>query len=210
MKVYYHPLSFPSLGPLFTAEAAGADYESQVVNLVEREHKTPGYLTVNPFGRLPGLADGDFSMGESEAIMRYIARKSGSALYPGDIQGQAKVDQWMNFVNHHIRSPMGRVQFNRVIAKFFNAEPDESSLQTGLQFLENNLPVVAETLTSQPFLCGDDMTLADIALVAALEPAEMCGFDLAPYSAIKAWRETRKSESFYTNIHTHFGAEMGM
>lgn len=210
MKLYYHPLSFPALSILFAAEAVGANYEAQVINLQEGEHKKPDYLAVNPYGRVPAMSDGDFNLSESEAIMRYIARKSESDLYPGDLQSQAKVDQWMDYVNHHVRSPIARVQFNRVVAKLMGAETDEKSIETGLQFLANNLPVIEETLTAQPFLCGDKMTLADIALVAALEPADMCGFDLSPYPTIKAWRAARMGERFYTNVHSHFGAELGM
>lgn len=210
MKIYYHPLSFPSLSPVLAAEAMGADYEKVVVNLQEGEQKSPEYLAINPYGRVPAMTDGDFKMSESEAIMRYIARREKSDLYPDDLQAQAKVDQWMDYVNHHVRSPIARVQFNRVVAKLMGAETDEASVQTGLKFLENNLPVVEETLKAQPFLCGDTMTLADVALVAALEPADMCGFDLSPYPAIKAWRAARMGERFYTNVHSHFGAELGM
>lgn len=210
MKLYYHPLSFPALSILFAAEATGADYETQVINLQEGEQKSEAYLAINPYGRVPALSDGDFTMAESEAIMRYIARKTGSYLYPTDIQAQAKVDQWMDYVVQHVRTPVARVQFNRVVAKLIGAEVDESSLQTGLTFLENNLPIVEQTLTEQPFLCGDKMSLADIALVAALEPVDIASIDLSPYPALKAWRETRRGESFYTNIHSHFGEEMGL
>jgi len=209
MKLYYHPLSFPALSILFAAEAAGTEYETHVVNLQEGEQKSPEYLAINPYGRVPAMVDGDFNLSESEAIMRYIARKSGSDIYPDDLQGQAKVDQWMDYVNHHVRAPIARVQFNRVVAKLMGAEVDESSVQTGLKFLANNLPVVEETLKAQAFLCGgDSMTLADVALVAALEPADMCGFDLSPYPTLKAWRAARMGEPFYTNVHSHFGAEL--
>lgn len=210
MKLYYHPLSFPALGTIFTAEAAGVDYESQMVNLQKGEHKAPEYLAINPYGRVPALSDGDFTLSESVAIMRYIARKSGSGLYPDDIEGQAKVDQWTDFAIHHVRSPVGRVQYNRVIAKFFGAEKDEKSIEVGLKMLENNLPVIEARLSEQPFLCGEKMTIADIALLSALEPVDMCGVDLSPYPRIAAWREARKSEEFYTNVHSHFGAELGM
>ena len=65
MKLYYHPLSFPALGTIFTAEAAGVDYESQMVNLQKGEHKAPEYLAINPYGRVPALSDGDFTLSES-------------------------------------------------------------------------------------------------------------------------------------------------
>ena len=210
LKLYYHPLSFPALGTLFTAEAAGMEYESHIVDLQKGEHKTPDFLSINPMGRVPAMVDGDFKLSESVAIMRYIGRKSGSGLYPKGIEAQAEVDQWTDFSIHHVRSAMGRVQFNRVVAKFFGAEPDEKSLEAGLNFLATNLPFIEERLSKQPFLCGDSMTIADTALLSALEPADMCGFDLSPYPTIKAWRETRMSETFYTNVHSHFGAELGM
>lgn len=210
MKLYYHPISFPALGILFAAEAANVEYESQVVDLQAGEQKTPEFLEINPCGRVPALKDGSFTLSESAAIMRYIARKTGSDIYPDTIEAQAKVDQWMDFTNHHIRAPMARVQFNRVVAKFKGAKSDEKSIEVGLTFLGNNLPVIETVLSEQPFLSGDKMTIADIALVAALEPAEMCGFDLSPYPTIKSWREARKTEIFYTNIHSHFGAEMGL
>ena len=210
IKIYYHPISFPSLSPVFAAEAMGIDYEKEVVDLQKGANKTPEYLAINPYGRVPAMSDGDYNMAESASIMRYMARKSGSDFYPDDIQAQGEIDQWMDFVNHHIRSAVARVQFNRMVAPLVGAEVDEASIQTGLKFLEGNLPVVENRLSEQDFLCGDKMTLADISLVAALEPENTARLDLSPYPKLSAWLKARRSESFYTNIHSHFGAEMGV
>lgn len=210
LKIYYHPLSFPSLGPVFTAEATGLFYEKTVVDLMTKQHKTADYLAISPYGKIPGLTDGDFKMAESAAIMRYIARREKSELYPSDSKRQAKIDQWMDSVNHHIRGPVGQVQFNRVVAPLMGANVDEGSIKTGLKLLENNLPLIETQLSETPFLCGEAMSLADIALLAALEPVKMAKIDMTPYPALSAWLEVRRAETFYTNIHTHFGAEMGM
>ncbi len=209
LNIYYHPMSFPSLGPVFTAEAIGASYNKTVVDLLNQEQKSPEYLAISPYGKVPALTDGDFKMAESAAIMRYMARREKSDIYPSDIKAQAEIDQWMDYVNHHIRSAVGRVQFNRVVAPMMGVRADETSIKVGLKFLENNLPVLEARLSDAAFLCGDALTLADLALVAALEPVKMAKIDMTPYPTLTAWLTARRGETFYTNIHTHFGAEMG-
>lgn len=210
LKIYYHPLSFPSFGPIFTAEMIGVTYEKDVVDLQSGQNKTEEYKFISPSGKVPALVDGDFKMNESAAMMRYIARREKSDLYPADIQAQAKVDQWIDYINHHIRSPVGRVQFNRVVAPLMGADVDESSIKLGLHFLGNNLPLIENCLSETSFLCGDKMSLADIALVAALEPINTAKIDLSSYPVLTEWLKARQSETFYTNVHTHFGAELGL
>jgi len=132
-EIYYHPLSFPSLAPVFTAEAAGINYTTNLVDLSKGEHKSEEYLAINPYGKVPAMKDGNFAMSESAAIMRYIAR-------------------------HHIRANIAKVHFNRSLAPLFGAEPDQKSLDDGLRYLEGNLPAIEQCLSGSPFLCGDAMT----------------------------------------------------
>jgi len=209
-EIYYHPLSFPSLGPVFMAEAAGIDYTTKLVDLQTGEQSSPEYLAINPYGKVPALKDGDFKMAESAAIMRYLARANNSELYPSEPKAQATCDQWMDFVNHHIRTNVGKVHFNRTLAAMLGAEVDEKSLADGVKFLGNNFPVIEQTLSQQAYLCGDKMTIADLALVAALEPSDMSKIDMSEYPALTKWLGERRSEAFYTNVHSHYGAELGM
>ncbi len=208
LKIYFHPLSFPSLMPIFTAEAAGKPYEKIMVDFASRQHKSPDYLKINPFGRIPAMSDGEFNLSESLAISRYIAR--GSSLYPDDAKAQGLIDQWADFSVHHIRVNIGRVQFNRVVAPMMGVKVDESSIALGLKLLHDNLPFVESRLSEVPFLCGDTLTLADLSLLAALEPEATAKVDLSPYPKLQAWLAAKRSETFYTNVHSHFGAELGM
>lgn len=210
LTIYYHPISFPSLTVLFAAEAIGLSYERKVVDLQSGEQRSDAYKAINPFSRVPAISDGDFTLSETSAIIRYLARKQKSSLYPADFGAQAKVDQWSEFVVHHIRMPVGRVQFNRVVAPMIGQEADEKSLQFGLHMLEANLPLIEQRLSENAFLCGDKMSLADVCLVGALEPVKMAKIDITAFPILGKWLDARRSESFYTNVHTHFGAEMGM
>jgi len=208
--IYYHPLSFPALAPIFGAEAMKIQYDKKIVDLKNGEQKSDDYLAINPYGKVPALVEGDFKLAEGTAILRYLARREASPLYGTDLQAQAVIDQWMDFIVHHIRVNVARIQFNRVLAPMFGREADQSSIDLGLEFLEQNMPHIEKQLSENNFLCGEDMTLADIVLLASLEPVEMAKIDVSAYPAMQAWLTSMREESFYTNVHSHFGAELGL
>lgn len=210
LEIYFHPLSPPAITVLLAAEAMGLSYEKNMVNLQSGEQRSDAYKKINPYSRVPAFKDGDFCLSESSAMLRYMARKDGSALYPENTQEAATVDQWMDFCVHHVRNPVARVQFNRIIAPMIGQEVDEKSLQFGLHLLDNDLPIIEDRLSNNAYLCGEKMSLADIVLVGSLDPTTMCKIDLSKYETLSAWLAERRAESFYTNVHTHFGAEIGM
>lgn len=48
---------------------------SHRVNVPKLEHKSPDYLKINPLGLIPAIKDGDFVLGESNAILTYLCEK---------------------------------------------------------------------------------------------------------------------------------------
>lgn len=208
LKLYGHFFSFPSNQARLTASAAGIDFEYVHVDLTKGEQKLPNYLSVNPFGKVPALDDDGYRLGESSAISRYLACKAGCALYPDDIRERGVIDQWMDFSCHHIRANVGKVMFNKFFAPVMGADVDEKSMAEGEANLEAMLPAVEARLAERAYLAGDVLTIADTAMIAALEPAEMMGFDLSSYSAIQKWRNAIMATGWYKNIHERYGAEM--
>ena len=210
LKLYVHPLSTPALGAELTAHAVGAKFEKNVVDLQNGEQQTDAYKAINKAGKVPALVDGDYCLSESLTIQRYLARRQGSDLFPSDLKGQANVEQWMDFSAHHVRSPMSRVQFNRLIAPMLGQESDEESIKLSLHFLDQSLPIIDQKLSEFEFVCGDTLSLGDITLLASLEPCELLKIDLEKYSYITRWRQALRERDFYQNVHTHFGAELGL
>lgn len=210
IKIHVNPLSTPALTVMLGASAIGAEYETHIVDMMAGAHKTPEYLKVNPAGKVPALSDGDFNLFESAAIIRYMARKAKSELYPVEYKSRALVDQWMDYIAHHVRSPFSRIQFNRMFAKLFGQEPDEESVQFGLKLLTGSLPILDAQIAMHGYVAGDEMSLADIMLLAALDPSEAVKLDLSPYPNMTAWRDKLRGQDFYTDVHSHFGVEMGM
>lgn len=210
MKLYVHPLSTPALGAELAARAMNIDFEKKIVDLASGEQRSPAYLSINPRGKVPALDDDGFMLAESTAIMRYLARKEKSELYPSSLQGRAQVEQWMDFAAQHIRAPFARIQFNRLIAPMLGQAPDEASIKVGEHLLAESLPIAEAKLADSDYVCGPDMTLADLILLSALDPAEALSVDLTPYPNIEKWRKNLRAQTFYTDIHTHFGAELGL
>lgn len=203
LTIYGFDFSSPANKVRFAANAMGLQYEYKRVNLFAGEQKSPEFLKVNPTGRVPAIDDHGFKMFESAAIIKYLADKNNSSLYPKDIQKRAMVDEWIDFSNIHVATALQRVTFNRVMYNMLKVEKDERSLNDGIRFLGQYLPLLEKQLKENKFLAGNEMTLADINLLAVLDPAELSSVDLSAYPAIVNWRQGLRAQSFYTKCHNN-------
>jgi len=209
LNIYGHFLSMPTNKVRLCVSYLGLPHDYHHVDLQKGEHQTPEYLAINPAGRVPAIDDDGFLLSQSDAICKYMCGLSGpSSFYPDDIHKQAKINQWIDFTTQHVLAAMGRVFFNRVVAKLLGQEPDEASVKTGMDMLARDLPMFEAKLARHDFVIGEKITLADITLAAALEPSEMCGVDLTPYKAITKWRAAIMEREFYKRVHARFAAEM--
>jgi glutathione S-transferase len=201
LTIYGFDFSSPANKVRFAANAMGLQYEYKQVNLMAGEQKSPEFLKLNPTGRVPAIDDNGFRVFESAVIIKYLADKNNSSLYPKDLQKRTIVDQWIDFANLHVATALARITFNRVMYKFLNVEKDERSLGDGIKFLGQFLPVIEKQLKENKYLAGNDMSLADINLLAVLDPVELSSVDLSAYPSIINWRKNLRTQSFYTKCH---------
>jgi glutathione S-transferase len=103
-----------------------------------------------------------------------------------------------------VGNAIGKVLFNRVLAPTFGMPVDEQSMTDGIMFLNKHLPVAEAQIARHGNLAGEDFSLADIMLLATIDPAEVAGIDLTPYPNLVAWRNALKKEAFYTACHTDY------
>jgi glutathione S-transferase len=97
LKLFYSPGAC-SLAPHIALEEAGAAFEPVLTSLAAGAQKTPEYLALNPKGRVPALADGDFVLTENPAVLRYIALKFPQArLWPEDAYEDARCTEWLGW-----------------------------------------------------------------------------------------------------------------
>ncbi len=79
MKLYHSPLSGHSHRARLFLALLGVDYEAVEVDLANGVHKAPAFLQLNRFGEVPVLEDNGSIIPDSNAILVYLAKKSGSA-----------------------------------------------------------------------------------------------------------------------------------
>lgn len=80
-KVLMMPPSQNAVGPVLLAMDLGVG-EPEFCDLMSGAHKKPEYLAIHPYGQIPALKDGEFCLGESNAILRYLAIAYGNKYYP--------------------------------------------------------------------------------------------------------------------------------
>ena len=154
------------------------------VDILKGESIIESFLAMNPAGKIPVLEtdDGEF-LTESNAILYYLAHDT--ELWPDDKLGQTRVLQWQSFEQY---SHEPNIAVARFIVKYLNSpkareEEYQSKIKPGYRALD----VMEKTLSQQPFLVGEAMSIADISLYAYTHVAHEGGFDLSGYSGINAW-----------------------
>ena len=75
------------------------------VRITAGDTRTPEYLAMNPVGKVPVLRDGDFTLTESVAMFRYLAREKEVAdhWYPAHSRAQARVDEYLEWQHLNTR-----------------------------------------------------------------------------------------------------------
>jgi glutathione S-transferase len=164
----------------------GLPCRRHVLNLAEGAARTPEFLKLNPLGRVPVLVTDDgVAIAESNVILLHLAQ--GSRFLPEDREQHLRVLQRLFFEQFdHLRF-MARPRFLVSIAKVADQHKEELEYLRG--FGAKALDAMEAQLARTPFMAGDSYTIADIALFPYTSMAQMGGYDLQPYAAIRAWLE---------------------
>ncbi len=209
IKLYGHRFSPPSNKVEMCINLLGLEYEFVFVDLLNGQQRTSDFLSITSFGKVPVLVDGNFKLSESNAIIKYLCKKSKSDLYPSDLEKQAEVDMWCDFIAQHLTMQAYlKVMFNKMVAPRIGIEPDPRSIKEGYEFIAKFLTLIEEKLNKAKYLAGDKITIADISLLATVDPSEMIEVNLKTYPKLTAWRDNLKSQDFYQKVHKFYGESM--
>ena len=148
------------------------------------ETRSAAFLAKNPNGKVPTLELEDGShLPESNAILAYLAE--GSPLSPTGRLERARMLQWM-FFEQYSHEPY--IAVARFIMYYL---PPDSPRRAELPRLHERgnqaLAVMEQHLRREPFFAAGRYTIADIALYAYTHCADVAGFDLGKYPAVRAW-----------------------
>lgn len=205
LKIYGSDISVFSNKVRYTANAMGLEYEYQPMNIPAGDTQKPEYLRIHPAGKVPAMDDDGFILFESNAICKYLADKNGSELYPKELKQRSVVDQWVDFSTLHVSNAVNRLLFNRVLAPLIGMAVDEQSIKDGINFVARFLPIVDKQLEVKNYFASGQMTLADVCLLASLDPVEISDIDISSYQNIVRWRNALKQEKFYKDCFDEYG-----
>jgi GST-like protein len=97
LKFYFNGSPNPSKVALFLEEA-GLQYEAIPIDTRKGEQFKPAYQAVNPNGKVPAIVDGDVTVFDSNAILLYLAEKTGKFIPPNTPALRGELLSWLMFV----------------------------------------------------------------------------------------------------------------
>jgi len=175
LKVGKHPLQLYSLGTpngikvtilleeLLAAGHTGAEYDAWLVNILEGDQFSSGFVGANPNSKIPALmdhsSDPPIRVFESGAILLYLAEKFG-AFIPQDPRRRAECLSWLFW-------QMGATPFlGGGFGHFYSYAPVkiEYAIDRYAMEVKRQLDVLDRHLASNQYMVGDEYTIADMAI----------------------------------------------
>lgn len=189
MHFYLGRNSGNSARSAFALFEVGATFTSHALDVPSGDGKAPGYIALNPMGKVPALIDGEAALWESNAINWYLAEKHAEArLLPPALAGRASVQRWLFFQAAHV-SPAATAVNRELSARhrdFWKLSPDPRAAEIGKRELARYLPVLEDALGGRDWLEGS-FSLADLAYAPHLAFLVEGGFDFSNVPHVRAW-----------------------
>ncbi|MBD1549205.1 glutathione S-transferase family protein [Roseibium aggregatum] len=209
MKLYMHPASAPSRAVMLFAAQENIPLQTHVVDLMTGAQHAPEYGKLNPNRLVPVLDDDGFVLTESTAILRYLAGKSGSDMYPAGLMERARVDEALAWFNGNFYRDYG---YNLVYAQLFphharrSDEGTKATVSWGRQRSRHWLSLLDEHLIGpqKDFLCLDRLTIADCFGASLVTLGEAIQNDLSAYPNISRWIANMKALPGWEPVNAGF------
>ena len=139
-----------------------AEYDAWLVNIMEGDQFSSGFVGANPNSKIPALVDHSTPtptrVFESAAIVMYLAEKHGQFL-PNDLNGRAECLSWVFW-------QMGSAPYlGGGFGHFYAYAPTkiEYCIDRYAMEVKRLLDVLDQHLADKQYLCGDEYTIADMA-----------------------------------------------
>lgn len=159
MKLYYWPRT-RSFTALWMLEELGEPYELVHVNIREPGHPTVAYRAINPMGKLPGFQDGEAALGETAAILLYVADKYPGKKFAPQLNDprRGRFLQWLMF-------PASTME--PVMAERRNGTTPNTST-SGWGDYDRAMKALETAIKPGAWLVGNDFTVADLFIASNL------------------------------------------
>ncbi len=159
LKLYFNGSPNPSKVALFLEEA-GLPYEGVPVDTRKGEQFDPAFLAVNPNAKVPAIVDDGVTVFDSNAILLYLAEKTGKFLPAGTPAARGETLSWLMF----IASGVGPFCGQAVHFRHFAPEKLPYAHNRYQYEAERHFGVLDQRLAKRRYMLGDQYTIVDMAL----------------------------------------------
>lgn len=166
-------------------------FELVTVDLFNREQRSPDFLAVNPFGKVPVLEDGDVVLSESNAILTYLAERE-DRLWPRTPEGRAEAMRWLFFEARHLNQSIGRLWFDDFVAPQVGIPLSPERREMAQIDLEPALARLEDHLSGGTWILGREFSLVDCSFAAVLDALSLSDFGLDSCPAVCAYLERNR------------------
>ena len=153
IKFYYCGAPNPMKVALMLEET-GLPYEAIPVDTRKGDQHKPEFLAINPNGKVPAIVDGDATVFDSNAILLYLAEKTGKFLPPKGDKARGELLSWLMFV------ASGVGPFSGQSVHFRNYAPEKERTYAINRYMyetQRHYAILDARLAKQKYMIGDSL-----------------------------------------------------
>lgn len=159
IKFFYSLAPNPMKVALFLEEA-GLPYEAVPVDTRKGEQFDPAFTALNPNNKVPCIVDGDATVFDSNAILLYLAEKTGQFLPEDTPAARGQLLSWLMFV----ASGVGPYSGQAVHFRHFAPEPKDYAANRYAFEAKRHFGILDARLAQNRYMLGDAYTIVDMAV----------------------------------------------
>ncbi len=141
-------------------EETGLPYEPIPVDTRKGEQHKPEYLAINPNAKVPAIIDGDATVFDSNAILLYLAEKTGKFLPANTSKARGELLSWLMFV----ASGVGPFAGQSVHFRSYAPEKIGYAINRYMYEAQRHFGILDARLGKQKYIVGDSYGIVDMAV----------------------------------------------
>lgn len=186
LTLHSHPLSTFSRRVRIALLEKKIPHEIALVDMAAKQHRSPEYLKLNPYGRVPTLEEDGFVVYESTAILEYLElTRPDPPLLPPDPRGRALAAMHVKLCDIQLARQTSTLIFPK---RFLPKERwDEKAMAQAKAEIEKHLAILEPQLAGKQWLVGDRYTMVEVCYTPLVQFLGL--MEIAPPPAVAAWVE---------------------
>lgn len=173
-------------------------YTVNTINLLQGNQKSEEHISRNPMCQIPCFVSPDISLTQSLAIIQFLEDKHPEpSVFPKDPVMKAKAMEIFEIINSGIQ-PLQNIAILQRVEEFGG-----NKSEWAIEFITKGLHAVEKVMKnySREFAVGDQLSLADAALLPQVYNAKRFNIDLEQFPTLKRVSEHLLSMSQISGAH---------